>query len=641
MADVFIVNPGQAVGQGDWEALAAQHGGVKTTSLRAATQAEMKAAGLGGDDDPAFQQRPIYRYYFNDGSFVEARTAANGADYQVVDYKPSQKFTQAQAQQARAEAPSAQKPDKVQVEGTPDPNAPGGFDNSRPVMASHWPDGRVTYEPLTPAERAQWEREKNGGKTDAELAEPAKPAQTVATNTTEPYIVTRQPDGTLKTDPNPNYKGPEQKPGTTLTVKGGDGKTYVVPIDAQGNPGQARDVGVPGDPGSGSRVQKRDKAGNVYFEVSTEKNGQKELHYENEKGERIPPPSDSPMAGLKGVPPFTPDLMQPGGGIIARQKQLDELLAAGKITWEQRQAVLANDVETAKSVAGEFNSAATLLRERYQADLQQRGQDMTQANVRANLANSHHQAAVGIIEKFAPYLGATAGDAGKLFVGMMASQLATATMYGGMKDVPRVEMDPRLRQFADRKIDAALGTATPPGPGQLPAPGATPPNAIGAGAVPDAITPTPSLASEVNAPVDPAQVRAEQAASGQPLPSPLLAPAPPAEVPYTPTPAVTQTDPLAAAPGGGNVPAMEAMFGKVLPEPKSWRQEAEERLYALRMPQVPGVSLPGIGASLPEQYAPAPSMDFSLPTPGAAPAAFGGDIDAEARRQLLAEGIMV
>ncbi|MCC6315455.1 MAG: hypothetical protein IT337_15730, partial [Thermomicrobiales bacterium] len=71
--------------------------------------------------------------------------------------------------------------------------------------------------------------------------------QTVATNTSEPYIVTRQPDGTLKSEPNPNYKGPEPKPGTILTIKGQDGKTYLVPVDAQGNPGRARDSGVPGD----------------------------------------------------------------------------------------------------------------------------------------------------------------------------------------------------------------------------------------------------------------------------------------------------------------------------------------------------------------------------------------------------------
>lgn len=79
---------------------------------------------------------------------------------------------------------------------------------------------------------------------------PSKPSaaqpQTVSTNTTEPYIVTRMPDGSLRTEKNPNYKGPDPKPASQLTVKGGDGKTYIVSVDAQGNV-TTRDTGVPGE----------------------------------------------------------------------------------------------------------------------------------------------------------------------------------------------------------------------------------------------------------------------------------------------------------------------------------------------------------------------------------------------------------
>lgn len=45
---------------------------------------------------------------------------------------------------------------------------------------------------------------------NAGAAKPEKPA-TVSTNTTEPYIVTRQPDGSLKQEPNPNYVKPTTK----------------------------------------------------------------------------------------------------------------------------------------------------------------------------------------------------------------------------------------------------------------------------------------------------------------------------------------------------------------------------------------------------------------------------------------------
>ena len=76
--------------------------------------------------------------------------------------------------------------------------------------------------------------------------EAPKPA-VVATNTTEPYIVINDGKGNLTTKPNPNYQGPKPERGTTVSIKGGDGRTYLVPIDAQGNPGKAVDSGVPGE----------------------------------------------------------------------------------------------------------------------------------------------------------------------------------------------------------------------------------------------------------------------------------------------------------------------------------------------------------------------------------------------------------
>lgn len=83
---------------------------------------------------------------------------------------------------------------------------------------------------------------------DNPLYEPETPKpQNVPTNTSEPFIATRMPDGTLTWERNQNYKGPEPKPGSVLQIKGPNGKTYLVPVDAQGNPGQARDSGVPGD----------------------------------------------------------------------------------------------------------------------------------------------------------------------------------------------------------------------------------------------------------------------------------------------------------------------------------------------------------------------------------------------------------
>jgi hypothetical protein len=106
VAETMLVTPGQVVAAGDWQALADQHDGPikpgQPGDIRPPTKAELDAyygnADLAGDWYADYQNNPIRRYYFKDGSFVEARQASNGVDYQIVAYQPSQKFQQQQAQ---------------------------------------------------------------------------------------------------------------------------------------------------------------------------------------------------------------------------------------------------------------------------------------------------------------------------------------------------------------------------------------------------------------------------------------------------------------------------------------------------------------------------------------------------------------
>jgi hypothetical protein len=85
----ITVTPGQALTPQEWEALFGQHrGGGSVVNISA--KKALKDQILTGED-----LRPIYRYYANDGSYVEARTHTNGEDYEVVDYKPSKEFTEA------------------------------------------------------------------------------------------------------------------------------------------------------------------------------------------------------------------------------------------------------------------------------------------------------------------------------------------------------------------------------------------------------------------------------------------------------------------------------------------------------------------------------------------------------------------
>ncbi len=110
--------------------------------------------------------------------------------------------------------------------------------------------------------------------------------------------------------------------------------------------------------------------------------------------------------------------------------------------------------------------------------------------------------------------------------------------------------------------------------------------------------------------------------------------------PYQQTPQEPVGMGLPAPMAGGNAMAGEALFGKTLPEPQSWRQGAEQQAFALTMPQQQqaGVGEALFGGSLPQWQAPA-MPDYSLPPIQGA----GGmdPIDAEARRQLAAAGVLV
>ncbi len=312
---------------------------------------------------------------------------------------------------------------------------------------------------------------------------------------------------------------------------------------------------------------------------------------------------------IKGVPGYTPDLTRPGAGLIDRAKQLDELVSAGTITWEQRNRVLDQDQKLTASIANEFNVGVSILREDYQNQTSQRNVDVNNAQSRAALANSHMQNAVGLVSKFLPYLGATPGDAGKLFTGMMAAQLATATAYGGMKDYPREQMSPGLKSWAERATAGAAGTGTAP----------TPPNAIGAGAVPGSIT-TPS--AEARPPME------------APLPAPIFPPPPP-------VPGSERLVAPEALVGPRANPQIAALFGQNLPEPRqpeedSWRQQAMNRRDTLLGQQFAGSALPELpeptGMDLNASMGPMLSPVLDTRIPGLTP-----DIDFAAKQELESE----
>lgn len=81
-------------------------------------------------------------------------------------------------------------------------------------------------------------------KADADAAAVRNRPTTVSTNTTEPFIVQQMPDGSIRTTPNQNYQG--EKPQRS-TVKGSDGRTYVVTVGADNKPTAVPVEGLPSE----------------------------------------------------------------------------------------------------------------------------------------------------------------------------------------------------------------------------------------------------------------------------------------------------------------------------------------------------------------------------------------------------------
>lgn len=312
----------------------------------------------------------------------------------------------------------------------------------KPTEVSEWPDGHKSYDdtkvpaaatetpaskrtareeaeiaanaalpagqdprPETNAERAARAdariKQQGADARQAQIDQEARDAKNrpaaVATNTTEPYIVQAGPDGKLITTPNPNYQG--EKPQRS-TVKGGDGKTYVVTVDKEGKATAAPVEGLPPE----------------------------------DKGGWRPTPA--------GAPVFTPDPSDPSGD-FGLMKYHQTLMAYARANPDFQRA----DGEYLIAQAGQAALAATGRRTSDQSqantargqDITQRGQDLTEVASRRGAANSMY----GGLEKEYNDLALqlSSGDArlaARAFRAALEAGQVNAEQWGGMTSVPQV-----------------------------------------------------------------------------------------------------------------------------------------------------------------------------------------------------------
>jgi hypothetical protein len=369
----ILFTPGQVVATPDWEAVVAQHDGIKSQQVRTPSKAEESSAyDTGSDAD--FQRNPIYRTYFGDGTYVETRGAPNGADFLIVAYTPSQKFQQTQRQDEN-------KPKEGEIRG------PQTGPKREVFRSGQWVvEDNPVYQP--PASQTQ--------------------PQTVSTNTTEPYIVTRMPNGTITTEKNPNYKGPDQKPSSQVTVKGGDGKTYIVSVDASGNV-TTKDSGVPADQKDRPRIQDPETKDWL------------------EKGDDgvWRPIQIAGRGGPQSRGPEMPDIILGQTTAAARlyADQLSAEVAAGRMTPGQRAARMEEFFKAADLAVRESNI--------------QQAADASNLNARVNLATTRQNAsqnalttALDFVSKFNDKLPEGSDLGGKAFAALLGMQMLQAKASG-------------------------------------------------------------------------------------------------------------------------------------------------------------------------------------------------------------------
>lgn len=492
MSDPILVVPGQTVAQSDWDALVAQHGGLKSNQVRTPTKEERSRYEDAGED---LEQNPIYRGNFADGTYVEYRKAANGVDSMIVEYKPSARFTQ--------QNPARQK----------DPNDPAErnaaeLQRQRERNAALPKDQDPAYE--TDAERrARAEARIKQQGADAKAAEDkarqeridqearaARPGTKIASRTdvvngrsvtTETW---RLPDGTLE-DRVDNQPVPP-KAGTI--VKGG-GKN-------------GEDVQAIADPTTGA------------------------ISYQPIPG-AVAPPTPPAEAGQ-----FTPDITKPQMGLAEHIAALSQLRSMGKITDAQYESLARQAYDAAVAEAKRLDTIVSAQQAAATQAITQRGQDISTSVSRLGQANQATQDALsaskGLASAMTPASVAAAG--GPVLPAIMALQDARGQGWGGFNQPSPVTTGqfPAWNQIAGMGVSPA-----PPTYGQVNAAtknavsgfnaavGAVlnQPPAAPAGAVPaPAFTPQPPVnlppstpgaaAAPPPAPPAPAAAPATQAATG-------------------------------------------------------------------------------------------------------------------------------
>jgi hypothetical protein len=380
----------------------------------------------------------------------DTRGPQNGPTREV--YRGGRWTTEANPLYQGATAAGRNEPDREGPEGTPIKDAQGkvvDYDNARPVWVSHWPDGRITYRPLTEPERQRWERDKNAGKTDAEVR--TEQADRVGKPTGNTRQVTRNGTTVKETE----YVLPD---GTTTWRS----QSESVQPDQVGKPtGNTREATR-----DGQKVKETE-----YLLPD----GTKEW-----RRQEVEDPGSKPIPA--GVKPFTPDPNDPNldYGLSAYNEYLRDLERKGVIDRTAGKELIERAGQSATIYSQRENQQVGRAQTARSQDISQRGQDLGEVASRRSTATGLYQNLSQLYNTGAQkVMSGDEGLAAEAFRSALNLGLSNARRWGGMNDVPQV---PAAYAGAMGAPDPATAgtqvTVHPTGHVEVSPPGSPPPGAL-------------------------------------------------------------------------------------------------------------------------------------------------------------------
>ncbi len=310
---------------------------------------------------------------------------------------------------------NADKPTIGRIEGTPtgrtNPDGTPEYDNTKPIWVERDANGQQvgSAKPLTQQQREQWEREKNGGLTDAEVRARNSPENQVG----KPTGNTRKKTENGKTVTETEYLLPD---GT----KEWRTQEETAPPDRVGKPT--------------GNVRERNEGGKQIKETEyILPDGMKEWRVQE-----TPSTANQPLPA--GMPKFTPDPNKPALGLVEYAEQLAALRASGKLTDKQYQEFVGYAHQQASTEASRLDTITRTQQTAQANEINQRNADQSASLSRLSAANSATQNALDTSMKMAGnFTNDTYRSAGgPILPAVMALQDMRAASWGGMNTPPPV-----------------------------------------------------------------------------------------------------------------------------------------------------------------------------------------------------------